>query len=92
MLEAILTPHVRAVSVVQAKPIEPKKPRVDQSPEAQAARATTAASKKQRRAEVEKRVRMLEAKRQAEIEVVHRKSGFTNFVRRVPGSFEGGKK
>lgn len=58
----------------------------------QASRAEAGKRKKQLIAEREKLKKMLEAKRQAEVEAVHRKSGFTNYLRRVPGSFEGGKK
>ena len=57
---------------------------------------TTAASaprtKKEVAADRARVANMLEEKRQAEIAAVHRKSGFSSFLRKLSGSFEGGKK
>lgn len=92
LLERLLAAHSRTDVAVRPDPSNPKKPRIDQAPERQAARSAAKASKKQLRAAVAKKVQMLEERRRAEIQEVHRKSGYSNYVRRLPGSFEGGKK
>ena len=62
------------------------------TPEEHARRTLEGQLKKQQQIERDKRVRMIEAQRRAEIEATHRKSGYTTFQLRAPGSFGGGKK
>lgn len=47
---------------------------------------------KQRAAQLRLVDKLHDEKRRTHIESTHKKSGFTTFVRRAPGSFEGGKK
>jgi len=49
-------------------------------------------TKKQIAAERARIIRMYEQKAQAKRDEVHKRSGYTSYVRRLPGSFEGGKK
>lgn len=76
---------------------EPKQPtpkpiKTPLSPEELARKTLDGQVKKQERVDRDKRVRMIEAQRRAEIEATHRKSGYTTFMLRAPGSFGGGKK
>lgn len=85
---ATLKSPARATSSKQAGPKAYKQP---PSPEEQAHRACAGELRRQQRADLDKRLRMVEAKRQAERQETHRKSGYTDLLRRAPGSFEGGK-
>ena len=52
----------------------------------------TGTTKKQLRTELQRRASLLEAKRKADIAEKHKKSGYTDYLVRLPGSFEGSKK
>ena len=93
-LEDILTTSQRLLESLGKSQGAPKKAaaKVAPPPKKPKPREAPLKTKKKLAAERERRIKMLEAKRKAEIEAVHRKSGFSTFVRRVPGSFEGGKK
>lgn len=84
-------PKPRQVVAKQA-PTSAKVPKMPLSREEQQRRTVEGQLKKQKRDDRDKRVQMIEAKNRAEIEAVHRKSGYSSFIRRVPGFFEGGKK
>jgi hypothetical protein len=88
----MLAAHSAKVKAARRTSPPATKARLDQAHEAQSVQVVIKANKNELHSELEKKRRMREQKRQAEINDVHRKSGFTGYVRRLHGSFEGGKK
>jgi hypothetical protein len=90
LLTRILKQNLIVLRRLQESRLLPDLPATDTQPTADKKTAEKAANAAKRA--LQKRANMLEQKRQQQILETHKKSGFTTYLVRVGGSFEGSKK